>query len=405
MQYEAVIGLEVHVQLQTKSKIFSPSSAKFGAEENSQVDPICLGMPGVLPVLNKKAVEFAIRMGLATNCKIAERSIFARKHYFYPDLPKGYQISQYEDPLCENGYLEIEADDSSAKRIEIVRIHLEEDAGKSVHSEEYVADDETLIDLNRCGVPLIEIVSGPDIRAPQEAARYLEKMRQLVRYLEISDGNMAEGSLRCDANISVRPAGSETFGTKTELKNMNSISGVEKALAFEIKRQIDTLQNGGAIQQQTLLWDADRNVALTMRSKEHAHDYRYFPDPDLVPVMVDEQWREKIKSKLPELPWIRSNRFVEQYGLPTYDADILTSERDLADYFEAVANDVKEAKTASNWVMGEVMRVLNENKQSISAFAIQPQRLAELITLVENGVVSGSIAKKVFSAMLESEKS
>jgi aspartyl-tRNA(Asn)/glutamyl-tRNA(Gln) amidotransferase subunit B len=403
-KFEAVIGLEVHVQLQTESKIFSSSSATFGAEENTRVDPICLGLPGVLPVLNKKAVEYAIRMGLATYCTIVERSIFARKHYFYPDLPKGYQISQYEEPLCENGFLEIEQEDGAIKRINIIRIHLEEDAGKSVHNEDYVAENETLIDLNRCGVPLIEIVSGPDIRTPKQAALYLEKIRQLVRYLGISDGNMSEGSLRCDANISIRPSGSKTLGTKTELKNMNSISGVEKALAFEIKRQIEAVKGGGEVHQQTLLWDENRSMAKPMRSKEHAHDYRYFPDPDLLPLVVEAKWRKHIESDLPELPWIRRHRFIEQYQLPEYDADVLTSEREMADYFEAVAGKVKSAKSASNWVMGEVMRVLNERKRSISDFPIQPKRLAELLNFTEDGTISGNVAKRIFDEMLENDQ-
>lgn len=404
-KFEAIIGLEVHVQLQTESKIFSPSSTRFGGEPNTQVDPICLGLPGVLPVLNKKAVEFAIRMGLATHCTIAGRSIFARKHYFYPDLPKGYQISQYEAPLCENGYLEIELKSGESKRIGILRIHLEEDAGKSVHDEAYVGADETLVDLNRCGVPLIEIVSYPDLRAPTEAARYLEKIRQLVRYLGISDGNMAEGSLRCDANVSLRRRGEQQFGTKTELKNMNSISGVEKALTYEIDRQMRLLESGQAIEQQTLLWDAGRGVTVEMRSKEEAHDYRYFPDPDLVPLVVDPDWLAEITAAMPELPDARRERLISQYGLPEYNAGVLSAERETADYFEAVAATVADARIAGNWVMGEVMRVLNDRKIEIGEFPVAPERLGALIRLQEQGKISGPVARRIFEAMLESDKS
>ena len=401
-KYEAVIGLEVHVQLQTDSKIFSPSSVRFGAEPNTLVDPICLGMPGVLPVLNKKVVEYAVRMGLATSCTIAERSIFARKHYFYPDLPKGYQISQFEQPLCENGTVDVEVDDKRHLQVHIIRIHLEEDAGKSVHNEQYVDSNQTLIDLNRCGVPLIEIVTGPDFRRPDEAAAYLEHIRQLVRYLEISDGNMEEGSLRCDANVSVREAGSQTLGTKTELKNMNTISGVEKALEFEIARQIEVLQNGGTIEQQTLLWDPENNRTVLMRSKEQSHDYRYLPDPDLAPLVLEPEWLAHIRDELPELPSRRRARFVEQYRLPKYDAALLCAEKALADYFEAVVVQVESAKTASNWIMGNIMRILNEQKIDISACPIQPDRLASLIKLLEKNEISGNSAKLVFDEMVNS---
>jgi len=404
MKYEAVIGLEVHAQLLTNSKIFCVASAAFGGEPNTHVSPISLGMPGVLPVLNKKAVEYGMRMALATNCRINERSVFARKNYFYPDLPKGYQISQYEEPLCEHGFVEIELD-GQTRRIGLTRIHLEEDAGKSIHSEAFVADDETLIDLNRSGVPLIEIVSEPDIRSPREAFLFLTQLRQLVQYLGICDGNMEEGSLRCDANISVRPVGTEEMGVKTELKNMNSIRGVEKALTFEIERQIEVLQSGGAITQQTLLWDADRNEARPMRGKEYAHDYRYFPDPDLVPVLIDEKWIEEIRSEMPELPAVRKARFISEYQLPAYDAGVLTDSRPLADYFEALAKASGDAKAASNWVMGEVMRQLNEAKIAIEDFPVKPAALAELISLVKTGAISGKIAKTVFEEMVQSGKS
>ncbi len=401
MEFEAVIGLEVHAQLQTASKIFSPSSTAFGAPPNTHVDPVCLGMPGVLPVLNRKAVEFAIRMGLATHCRIAGRSIFARKHYFYPDLPKGYQISQYELPLCEHGYVEIEPEQGEKRRIAIVRIHLEEDAGKSVHAEEYVAGDETLIDLNRCGVPLIEIVSAPDLRTPREAWLYLAKLRQLVRWLGICDGNMEQGSLRCDANVSVRPVGEKKLGVKTELKNMNTLRGVEKALEYEISRQIAAVRRGETIVQETLLWDADRNVAVPMRSKEFAHDYRYFPDPDLVPLVIDDAWRDRIAAELPELPDNMRLRFTRQYGLPEYDAAILTEERELAAYFESAAAEARDVKAVSNWIMGDVLRVIKEEKISIAAFRVAPKALAELVNLITEGVISGKIAKQVFAEMLE----
>ncbi len=405
MKYEPVIGLEVHAQLLTESKIFCCCGTAFGAPQNSQVCPICLGMPGVLPVLNRQAVEFAIRMGLAMNCPIAAHSIFARKNYFYPDLPKGYQISQYEEPLCENGWIEIEQEDGELKRVGIIRMHLEEDAGKSVHAEGYVSENETLIDVNRCGTPLIEIVSEPDIRSPREAYLYLNRIRQLVRYLGICDGNMEEGSLRCDANISVRPTGEQKFGTKTELKNMNSFRNVEKALEFEINRQMQLLESGGTVVQQTLLWDATNGKVAPMRSKEEAHDYRYFPEPDLAPIRVAEQWREEIRVALPELPMARRNRFVEQFSLPKYDADVLTDEKAIADYFEAAAKLVKDAKLASNWIMGDVLRALKEKKIDIAKFSIKPVALAELLNLIVDGTISGKIAKEVFETMLAGGKS
>ncbi|MFQ5821857.1 MAG: Asp-tRNA(Asn)/Glu-tRNA(Gln) amidotransferase subunit GatB [Candidatus Heimdallarchaeota archaeon] len=397
------MGLEVHAQLLTESKVFCRCSAKFGGDANTQVCPICLGMPGVLPVLNKQAVEFAIRMGLATNCRIAPYSIFARKNYFYPDLPKGYQISQYEEPLCQDGHVEIELD-GQLKRIGIIRIHLEEDAGKSVHAEAYVEENETLVDVNRCGVPLIEIVSKPDIRSPREAYLYLTRLRQIVQYLDICDGNMEEGSLRCDANISVRPVAAEKLGVKTELKNMNSFRGVEKALEFEIDRQIKILESGGKVTQQTLLWDANKNEAVPMRSKEFAHDYRYFPEPDLVPLEVDSTWIEQITKSLPELPLARKNRLIAQYGIPQYDAEVLTDTSALADYFEEVAQESGDAKSASNWVMGDVIRVLKENQISIKDFSVKPTHLGEMIKLINDGTISGKIAKTVFEEMAKSGK-
>ncbi|MBX2990469.1 MAG: Asp-tRNA(Asn)/Glu-tRNA(Gln) amidotransferase subunit GatB [Bacteroidetes bacterium] len=405
-QYEAVIGLEVHAQLLTKSKAFCGCPNSFGNEPNTNVCPVCLGMPGALPVLNRNLVEFILRMGLATNCTIAAKSVFARKNYFYPDLPKGYQISQYEEPMCSNGSVEIETEDGSRKNIGITRIHMEEDAGKSIHD----AGSGTLVDLNRCGVPLIEIVSEPDIRSPKEAFSYLWKIRQLVTYLGICDGNMEEGSLRCDANVSVRKMGASGFGTKTEVKNMNSLRNVERALEFEINRQVALLENGKEIEQETLLWDADRNETQSMRSKEEAHDYRYFPDPDLVPVLVDEQWKNSVATHLPELPTPRRDRYIASLGLPRYDADVLTAERDTADYFEpalvALSNlngkqQNDNAKMVSNWVMTDVLRVIGERKVPIGDFPIQPERLAEMIHLIQSGMISGTIAKQVFEEMLD----
>ena len=404
MQFETVIGLEIHVQLLTESKIFSPASAKYGGAQNTHVEPITLGMPGVLPVLNKKVVEYAIRVGLATQCTIAQHSIFARKHYFYPDLPKGYQISQYEAPICENGFVDIKCDNNTEKRIRLNRIHLEEDAGKSIHAESFVGANETLIDLNRCGVPLIEIVSEPDLSTPHEAALYLEKIRQIVRYLKVSDGNMDEGSLRCDANVSIRPEGATELGIKTELKNMNSISGVEKALEYEINRQQKLVRAGEKIIQQTLLWDAGKNMALPMRSKEDAHDYRYFPDPDLPPVFVGDEWRQEIADSLPELPDAKRERFIIDFKIPSYAAGVLTAEADVATYFEHVARKCGDAKLASNWVMGEVLRIVKNEKINIADFSIIPARLAELIQLIKKGTISLSAGKRVFNEMLSSTK-
>lgn len=401
MQYEAVIGLEVHCQLLTRSKIFSHSSAAFGGEPNTQVDPVCLGLPGVLPVLNRQAVVFALRMGLATGCRIARHSMFARKNYFYPDLPKGYQISQFEEPLCEHGAIEIEVQDRR-KKIGITRIHLEEDAGKSVHAEPFVDENETLVDINRCGVPLIEIVSEPDIRTPAEAYVYLTRLKQIVQYLEICDGNMEEGSMRCDANISVRPLAQQSLGVKTELKNMNSFRGVEKALEFEIARQLSILKDGDTVEQQTLLWDADNGVAVPMRSKEFSHDYRYFPEPDLVPLEISDEWIEEARQSLPELPEARKKRFVTQLGLPEYDAEVLTGSRELADYFESIVGQDVDAKAASNWVMGEVLRVLKEKNIEINDFRVSAQYLAELIRLVRQDTINLKTAKSVFAEMAES---
>jgi len=399
-KFEAVIGLEVHAQLLTNTKIFCGCSTKFGNEPNSNVCPICLGHPGVLPVLNKKVVEFAALMGVATNSIINRNSIFARKNYFYPDLPKGYQISQFEKPICEFGSVEIEKKDGQKKIIGITRIHMEEDAGKSIHDR----GDTTSIDVNRCGVPLLEIVSEPDMRTSEEAYLYLSKIKQLVQYLEICDGNMEEGSLRCDANISVRPLGQKEFGTKVEIKNMNSFRNVERAINFEINRQIELIEDGGKIIQETLLWDADANEAHPMRSKEEAHDYRYFPDPDLVPIEINADWFNSIKTGVPELPDAKRERFISKLSLPVYDAEVLTQTKELANYFEQVVSVTNEAKTASNWVMVEVLKVLNEQKVDVKNFPVTPQNLGGLIQLIQKGTISGKIAKEVFAEMITSAK-
>lgn len=399
-KYEAVIGLEVHAQLLTETKLFCGCSTKFGNPPNTNVCPICLGHPGVLPVLNKKAVEYAVLMGLATNCRINEKSVFARKNYFYPDLPKGYQISQYDLPVCEAGHIDVDLSDGSTKRLGITRIHLEEDAGKSIHDQAF----ETLVDVNRCGVPLIEIVSEPDMRSAEEAYQYLSKIKQIVQYLGICDGNMEEGSLRCDANISVRLKGETKFGTKTEIKNMNSFKNVEKALNYEIERQIELIEDGGKVIQETLLWNADLNIASPMRGKEEAHDYRYFPEPDLMPVIVSNGWVKEISENLPELPEARKQRFTSEYKLPAYDADILTSSRDLADYYEEVAKVTTDYKSASNWIMGDILKVVNETKTSIKDFSIKPVQLGKLINLINNNTISGKIAKEVFPFMLKDGK-
>lgn len=400
-KYEAVIGLEVHAQLLTDTKIFCGCSTKFGNPPNTNVCPICIGHPGVLPVMNKKVVEYTVLMGLALNCKVNEKSIFARKNYFYPDLPKGYQISQYEEPICEHGKVEIKFKDGSVKKIGITRIHMEEDAGKSIHDQ----SDQTLIDLNRCGIPLIEIVSEPDIRTPEEAYLYLSEIKKIVTYLGICDGNMEQGSLRCDANVSVRLKGESKYGTKTEVKNMNSFRNVERAIAYEIERQIDLLEDGKTITQQTLLWDADLGKAYPMRSKEEAHDYRYFPDPDLVTVVVNETWKNEIIKQLPELPDARCTRFIQDYNLPVYDAEILTSSRQLADYYEKLLNESVDKKNASNWVMTEVLKVLNEKNISIEDFPVKPKDLGQLIKMIEENKISTKIAKEIFPEMITTGKS
>ncbi len=392
MRYEAVIGLEVHAQMLTETKIFCGCSTKFGGEPNTQTCPVCIGMPGVLPVLNKKALEYAIKTGLAMNCKISKYSRFARKNYFYPDLPKGYQISQYELPICENGYIEIIVD-GYVKKIGITRIHMEEDAGKNIHEE---TGQYSFVDLNRAGVPLMEIVSEPDIRSPQEAVAYMKKLRTILRYLGVCDGNMEQGSLRCDANVSVRPLGQEGFGVKVEIKNINSFKFVEKALEYEIKRQIKVLTEGGKIIQETRLWNSNSGITESMRGKEEAHDYRYFPEPDLVPIVVDQKWIDEIKAQLPELPDIRRERFVSVYGLPKNDADFLTSEKALADWYEEAVKLGGQPKAVANWIMGDMMRFLNEDNKTIEECTLRPSQLVGLLKLIDNGTISGKIAKIVF---------
>lgn len=400
MEYEPVIGLEVHAQLLTETKIFCGCSTKFGATPNSHTCPVCIGMPGVLPVLNRRVVEFALKMALATNCRINRENYFARKNYFYPDLPKGYQISQYAHPLAEHGFIIVETQ-GGKKRIGITRIHMEEDAGKLIHDEHFPA---SYVDLNRTGVPLIEIVSEPDIRSAEEAAAYLRRLHEILVYLEICDGNMEEGSFRCDANVSLRPKGTEEFGTRTELKNMNSFRNVQRALEYEIKRQQYILESGGAVVQETRLWDESQGVTNPMRGKEEAHDYRYFPDPDLVAVRVDDSWLDEIRRSLPELPLEKRERFMEQYGISAYDAGVLTGSRDLADYFEHVAALSGQAKTAANWIMGDVLKILNEEKKTIRQCPITPASLAEMIALIDEGVISGKIAKDLIEEMFRTGK-
>ncbi|MBI5188835.1 MAG: Asp-tRNA(Asn)/Glu-tRNA(Gln) amidotransferase subunit GatB [Nitrospirae bacterium] len=404
MKYEAVIGLEVHAQLLTETKIFCGCSTKFGSEPNTQTCPICIGMPGVLPVLNKKALEFVIKTGLAMNCRISPYSRFARKNYFYPDLPKGYQISQYELPICEHGFIEIIVN-GEMKKIGITRIHIEEDAGKNIHEG---TGNYSFVDLNRTGVPLMEIVSEPDIRSPQEASEYMKKLRAILRYLGVCDGNMEQGSLRCDANVSIRPEGQKEYGTRTEVKNINSFKFVEKALEYEIKRQIKVLEEGGKVIQETRLWDSTKGITESMRGKEEAHDYRYFPEPDLVPMIVERKWIDEIKSSLPELPDVKRERFVSEYGLPEYDADLLTDEKPLADWYEeATASyslSVSGPKIISNWVKGELTRLLNEESKTIEECPLRPEQLADMLRLIDKGTISGKIAKIVFEEMYKTGK-
>lgn len=398
MEYEPVIGLEVHAQLLTRSKIFCGCSTTFGEEPNTQTCPVCTGQPGSLPVLNRKAVEFAIKIGLATHCRIAPYSVFARKNYFYPDLPKGYQISMYEHPLAEEGFIEITLQ-GKKKRIGIIRIHMEEDAGKLKHGETPETARFSYVDFNRTGVPLVEIVSGPDIRSPQEAGEYLRRLRAILQYLEVCTGDMEKGTFRCDANVSVRPKGETRFGTRTELKNMNSFRHVEKALEYEIKRQIRTLEEGEEVIQETRLWDASQNITVSMRGKEEAHDYRYFPDPDLVPLKVGEDWIEEIRQSLPELPDRKKERFIQEYRLPEYDAEILTSTKAMANYFEACVRLFPDPKTVSNWMMGDLLRELKKDDREVDQCPVTPQHLAGMLSMMKDGTISGKLAKDVFEEM------
>jgi aspartyl-tRNA(Asn)/glutamyl-tRNA(Gln) amidotransferase subunit B len=401
MQWEIVVGLETHAQLATRSKIFSGASTTYGAAPNSQACLVDLGYPGVLPVLNAEAVTMAVKFGLATGCEIARRSVFARKNYFYPDLPKGYQISQYELPIVHGGKVDVVLEDGSTRTVGIVRAHLEEDAGKSLH-EDFAGLSG--IDLNRAGTALLEIVSAPDLRSAGEAGAYMRKIHALVRYLEICDGNMQEGSFRCDANVSVRPRGETKLGTRTELKNLNSFKFVEQAIAIEAQRQIELIENGGKVVQETRLYDPDRQETRPMRSKEEANDYRYFPDPDLLPVVVDEQLVARVRASLPELPDAKRERFMRDYALPEYDAGVLTAERALADYFEAVAKGTKAApKIAANWVMGELSGALNREGSSVSAARVSAPTLASLLDKLAAGTISGKIAKEVFEAVWAGE--
>lgn len=393
--YEGVIGLEVHAHLLTKSKIFCGSSAEFGSEPNSHTCPTCMGLPGALPVLNKKVVDFAIKAGLATHCTINRKSIFARKNYFYPDLPKGYQISQYEEPICTDGYLDL-LENGDKKRIRIKRIHMEEDAGKLVHESTIETSSYSMVDFNRSSVPLLEIVSEPDMRTPEEAVLYLRMLRDILVYLEICDGNMEEGSFRCDANVSVRKKGDQAFGTRAELKNLNSFRSIERALEYEITRQIELLESGGQVVQETRLFNTSEEVTYSMRGKEEAHDYRYFPDPDLVPLMVDEGWVESMRGELPELPAEKMERFMRQYGLPRYDVEILAGEKTLAAYFEEAVGFFPEAKTVSNWIMSELLRELNEGGTSAKDAPFRPTQLGELLQLIKDGVISGKMGKEIF---------
>ncbi len=397
--YEPTIGIEIHVQLNTNSKIFSSDGTEFAAGDNENISTVSAGLPGSLPVLNKKVVDLAVKTGLALDCRIRQKSIFARKNYFYPDLPKGYQISQYEEPICENGFVMLKMP-TYEKRISITRAHLEEDAGKSTHH-----GDVTLLNYNRAGVPLLEIVSGPDLGSPQEAAEYGKIIRQIVRYLDVCDGNLEEGSLRCDCNVSVKRVGESKLGTKVELKNINSFRFIEKAIEYEIDRQIDLVERGEKIIQETRLYDSDKNRTYSMRVKEDAQDYRYFPDPDLLPIIVTDQKIADMKKTLPELPQARQARLTSQMGLPAYDADVLTDEKDIADFFEEVAKTCGNPKSASNWIMTEVMREMKQKQMGIKDSKMSPALLAELIVLIDKQVISGKIAKTIFTEIWETGKS
>jgi len=398
MEFDVVIGLEVHAQLNTQSKIFCSCSTQFGAPANSQVCPVCLGLPGVLPVLNKEVLKKAIMAGLALNCKVAAYSKFDRKNYFYPDLPKAYQISQYDKPICYNGYIEITIKDET-KKIGITRLHMEEDAGKNIHSDD-ANNKVSYVDFNRTGVPLIEIVSEPDITTPDEAYQYLQTLRSILKYIEVSDCNMEEGSLRCDVNVSLKPKGAKAFGQKVEIKNLNSFRSVKLALEYEIGRQQKMLMQDETIVQETRLWDAERNITQAMRSKEEAHDYRYFPEPDVPPIEISNDFVQQLKNELPELPYEKCDRFVKQYGIPKYDSQVLTATKQLAFYYEAVVSTGVHPKKASNWIMSELLAKIDD-PEKIDTFIVSPQNLAILLKRIDDATISGKIAKTVFEEMLK----
>jgi aspartyl-tRNA(Asn)/glutamyl-tRNA(Gln) amidotransferase subunit B len=398
-EYEPVVGLEVHAQLLTRTKLFCSCRNRFGDRPNTNVCPVCLGLPGALPVLSREAVTLAMRAALATNCTVQEESIWARKNYFYPDLPKGYQVSQYEKPLALEGWVEISGTGGTVRRVRLQRIHMEEDAGKLLHEGFPWSDEKSGVDFNRSGVPLIEMVTHPDLRSPEDASEYLSALKAVLLYVEASDCNMEEGSLRCDANVSVRRRGAGAFGTRTEIKNLNSFRHVARALEHEIARQVAVIESGGEVVQETRLWNADRGETVSMRSKEEAHDYRYFPEPDLPPLHVTPEWREEVRRSLPELPAEKRRRFVDEYGLPDYDAGVLTQSRSVADYFEAVAGESGDAKTASNWVMNDVLRKLKEDDAEIADCRVAPASLARLGALIRDGTISGKMAKDVFEKM------
>ena len=404
MKYTTVIGLEVHSELKTKSKAFCSCSTEFGGEPNTHVCPVCLGMPGALPVLNKQVVEFAIRAGLALDCEIKKFNKFDRKNYFYPDLSKNYQISQFDKPICEGGHIDIEVD-GQTKRIGITRIHMEEDAGKLVHSGATIkTSDSSAVDYNRAGVPLIEIVSEPDMRSAAEARAYMEKLKAILEYTDVSDCKMQEGSLRCDANISVMPEGATEFGTRAEIKNLNSFRALERAIEYEIQRQIQLVEDGGTVVQETRTWDDGKGMTLSMRSKEEAHDYRYFPEPDLVPVEIDDAWIARVKSELPELPAARKARLMQEKGLVDYDAENIVSTKAMAEYFDEAAKHTEDSKGIANWLLGDVSAYLNSENIAIEEFPITPANLGEMVNLINKGVLSSKLAKKVFAEMLKTGK-
>ena len=404
MNYEMVIGLEVHAQLKTQSKIFCSCSTEFGKPANENTCPVCLGMPGVLPVFNKKALQLAMRACLSTNCRIAPMNRFARKNYFYPDLPKGYQISQFELPLGLDGYVNIQIN-GTKKKIGLTRIHMEEDAGKLIHGENLGSPGKSYVDFNRTGIPLVEIVSEPDLRSGEEAREYLTQLKLILEYAEVSDCNMEEGNLRCDANVSVRPEGQKEFGIRTETKNLNSFRFVQRAIEYEVDRQIKILEQGDSIIQETRLYDSNKGVTFSMRSKEEAHDYRYFPEPDLVPVEISDEWIKETMGELPELPEKKRERFIQNYKIPEYDASVLTASKEIADYYEKLASLYPEFKVISNWVMGELLRELKNDGQKINESPIKPEDLVELLKLIDKGTLSAKMAKTVFEEMYQSSKS